>query len=138
VRIWARYLDQVARASELLDELAAVPFSAKTLCQIAEDLDAYLHAELHDFERAAQAKPRFHHDCQECIYLGQFEEYDLYWCGQGGLPTVLARWSDRGADYLSGMPSPQLREKCPSYPPVEAWRRAKVAGLDVSSVFEVS
>ena len=40
------------------------------------------------------------------FFLGKFEEYDLYFCKQGvNLPTVLARFSDVGYDYLSGMVS---------------------------------
>lgn len=50
------------------------------------------------------APPRFQHDCDNCIYLGQHEEYDLYYCTQGGdWPTVIARYGDEGSEYTSGL-----------------------------------
>lgn len=42
------------------------------------------------------------HDCDACKPLGQFGEYDLYYCGQRGDPTVIARYGPDG-DYLSGL-----------------------------------
>lgn len=59
-------------------------------------------------KRIPQAgKPRFQHDCDRCVFLGAFSEEnhncDLYFCSQGGLgPTLLARYSDKGPDYVSG------------------------------------
>lgn len=51
-----------------------------------------------------QNTPRYIHDCKECIYLGQKDEYDLYFCNQGGLlNTVIARFGNEGPDYISGM-----------------------------------
>lgn len=49
---------------------------------------------------------RYQHDCSRCLYLGQFEEYDLYYCEQviGG-QTVLARYGNEGSEYLSGIHS---------------------------------
>jgi hypothetical protein len=47
--------------------------------------------------------PRHRHDCQQCIFLGIVDHFDLYWCSQGGsMPTVIARASDEPSDYLSG------------------------------------
>lgn len=50
--------------------------------------------------------PRFKHDCNSCIFLGQYNEYDLYFCPPhekaskaGG--SLIARDSDRGQDYTS-------------------------------------
>ncbi len=52
----------------------------------------------------AQYPPRrYQHDCTACVYLGHFEEYDLYVCPQGGIPTVIARFSSEGPDYQSGL-----------------------------------
>lgn len=46
---------------------------------------------------------RYHHDCDNCRPLGQFEEFDLYVCPeQVGGPTVIARFGLDG-DYLSGL-----------------------------------
>lgn len=48
-------------------------------------------------------KPRYTHDCEKCMYLGNFEKYDLYWCMQGvNIPTVIARYGDEGSEYTSG------------------------------------
>jgi hypothetical protein len=49
--------------------------------------------------------PWYKHDCTNCTFLGQFEEYDLYYCPQGNIPTVIARFSDDGPDYTSGLNS---------------------------------
>ncbi len=46
--------------------------------------------------------PRYDHDCPCCIFLGKEEQYDLYYCRQMGMPTVIARFGPDG-DYLSGM-----------------------------------
>lgn len=68
--------------------------------------------------------PRFAHDCTACVFLGtntlpdsEVAWYprvaDLYFCNQGGfLPTVIARYSDDGPDYSSGLAfrsNPHLR-----------------------------
>ena len=74
--------------------------------------------------------PKFHHDCDACIFLGTYttawtresrpdlaeypERYeprtaDLYACCVGGplkqtrVSTYIARWSDDGPDYTSGL-----------------------------------
>jgi hypothetical protein len=49
---------------------------------------------------ALSVKPRFEHDCTKCIFTGQDEEFDFYYCPpfQG---TVVARYSDDGPDYTS-------------------------------------
>lgn len=48
-------------------------------------------------------KPRFLHDCSACVLLGQDSKHDLYWCPQGHLPTVIARYGGEGPEYLSGL-----------------------------------
>lgn len=45
---------------------------------------------------------RHEHDCSGCTFLGHYKEYDLYWCPQGGHPTLIARYGTCG-DYLSGL-----------------------------------
>jgi len=44
---------------------------------------------------------RFEHDCDDCVYLGQYKAYDLYCCVKE--PTVIARFSSDGPDYASGL-----------------------------------
>ncbi len=62
--------------------------------------------------------PMFQHDCDECIYLGPHKgeadiKYDLYACVVG-FKTVVARYSGKGEDYVSGLDavnhSPELQE----------------------------
>lgn len=45
--------------------------------------------------------PRYKHDCKACVYVGQYQEYDLYACPQYSLPTIIARYSSEGSHYLS-------------------------------------
>jgi len=67
---------------------------------------------------------RFSHDCKACTPLGQFEEYDLYHCMQGGsMPTVLARYGNEGPEYVSGLFSVS------EGPLFEAQNRARARGL---------
>ncbi len=62
--------------------------------------------------------PLFQHDCDDCVSLGEHKigevDADLYFCTQGGIrDTVVARYSDDGPDYSSGlefMHNPFLRE----------------------------
>lgn len=77
-------------------------------------------------------KPFYIHDCPNCTFLGLYVEnegneeatpYDLYYCKQGTLPTVIARYGDAGHDYYSGMNFDSI----PSL--AEAQRRAKDRGL---------
>ena len=49
-----------------------------------------------------EKNPRYEHDCKSCAYLGQYREYDLYYCPQHEFPTVIARFG-KGPDYKSGM-----------------------------------
>jgi len=81
-------------------------------------------------------QPHFAHDCTACVFLGGYvwneDYYDLYWCMQlGKFPTVIARWSDNGQDYLSGIPSEGTQRTAPWYAPVVAYERAKMRGLQV-------
>ena len=49
--------------------------------------------------------PKFVHDCECCKFLGHFSGQDLYFCPQPlfNTPTVVARWSSEGPDYMSGL-----------------------------------
>ena len=66
---------------------------------------------------------RYQHDCDQCKPLGEFNEFDLYFCDSqlGNIPTVIARYGDSGEQNFSGIgsSSPQL---------VEAEKRAKKKG----------
>lgn len=44
--------------------------------------------------------PRFKHNCLHCIFLGVFNEYDLYGCPKN--KTILARFGNNEIDYVSG------------------------------------
>jgi hypothetical protein len=53
-------------------------------------------------------KPKFEHDHDCCVFLGHWDggqrPADLYYCDQGiGEDIVLARYSDEGSDYQSGL-----------------------------------
>lgn len=71
------------------------------------------------------SRPRFTHDgCPRCVFLGNWEDHDLYFCPQNGMPTVLARYGDEGSHYLSGVEAAHL---VPALG--EAKRRAEINGL---------
>jgi hypothetical protein len=55
--------------------------------------------------------------------LGEWKEFDLYFCPQHGVPTVIARYGPDG-DYQSGLPA---ADAIPALG--EAKRRAIAAGL---------
>ena len=52
-------------------------------------------------------KPNYEHDCNNCVYLGDTfdnearKTVDLYFCSS--TPTLIARHSSDGPDYISGM-----------------------------------
>lgn len=57
--------------------------------------------------------PIYPHDCDNCIYLGNYKgKEDLYFCPQEGMPTVISRYGE-GENYMSGIESakyfPELR-----------------------------
>ncbi len=56
----------------------------------------------HDRLKLDISAPRHRHDCDECSFLGRFDEYDLYACTKGPMPTVIARYGDEGRHYKSG------------------------------------
>lgn len=56
-------------------------------------------------ERLPLDGPVFAHDCDACIFLGHYEDSDLYFCGKEmGLGTVIARYGGDGPAYASGLP----------------------------------
>ncbi|HVS78832.1 MAG TPA: hypothetical protein VHD84_00885 [Candidatus Saccharimonadales bacterium] len=66
-------------------------------------------------------QPRYEHDCDDCVFLGQWGIYDLYYCPRE--PTVLARTGPDG-EYRSGMCFVGISE-----PLTEAYNRAVERGL---------
>ena len=67
---------------------------------------------------------RYGHDCEICTFLGQFEDYDLYFCPQkSGNFTVLARWGEY-EKYYSGIAFAKNFN-----PLAEAEKRAREKGL---------
>lgn len=69
-------------------------------------------------------EPRYTHDCDDCKFLGHFENYDLYACRQSWGPTVIARYGDEGGEYISGL---TVSNKFPAL--TEAKRLAAERGL---------
>lgn len=70
--------------------------------------------------------PLYKHDCNECIFLGRFNQKDLYFCDQNKtLPTILVRHSSKDSDYTSGLEFGANAAKDSESPVGEAYRRAK-------------
>lgn len=70
--------------------------------------------------------PRYTHDCVDCEFLGEWKEYDLYFCTQGGVrATVIGRYGNEGPDYSSGLFCAD--ERMPEL--AEAKKRAQERGL---------
>jgi hypothetical protein len=42
-------------------------------------------------------KPKFKHDCSNCVFIGRMEGHDIYRCRK----SVIARYGDEGWEYLS-------------------------------------
>jgi len=60
--------------------------------------------------------------CPSCKYLGFYKEHDLYYCPQGGFPTLIAH--DEDGDYKSGMFMNGTDDHI-----TEAYKRAKAKGF---------
>lgn len=46
-------------------------------------------------------QPRYEHDCRSCLFLGQYQKFDLYFCPKD--PTIIARYSSDPSCYHSGI-----------------------------------
>lgn len=60
-----------------------------------------------DYELESNEK-HYKHKCDSCIFLGNWTEYglfiyDLYFCNQDNLPTVIARYGNDPSHYHSGL-----------------------------------
>jgi len=95
------------------------------------DVSAIANPELDTLIRSLYLyPPKYKHDCRVCVFLGRYKEFDLYYCTQGGkADTILARYSDEGPDYLSGMPNREFTYNSPFHPRTEGYFRAKKLGL---------
>lgn len=79
------------------------------------------------------ARAPFIHDCTACTPLGQYGEFDLYYCQQGiGWPTVIARYGHEGSEYRSGL---GFSDRCDEL--AEAKRRAEALGLNTRATDEI-
>lgn len=63
-------------------------------------------------------------------FLGRYGRFDLWYGPDPAEPTLVARWSRHGPDYVSGLPFGWVEDR-PESPLVEARRRAELMGLDV-------
>lgn len=77
--------------------------------------------------------PNYMHDCDACVFLGEADDYDLYWCSQGGgtnISTVIARFSSNGPDYISGLAHARGNEKL-ALAVVRAFRKGLLDDADL-------
>ena len=61
---------------------------------------------------------RYKHDCNSCISLGVFGDYDLYFCKED---TVIARYGNKGKENISA----SIKDGFSNYALKEAEKRAK-------------
>ena len=73
--------------------------------------------------------PKFKNTCEKCTYLGYFRGHDLYYCMQGGFPTILARFGNDESSYVSGMQFAENDKDVHNSEMGEAYRRSVVMGL---------
>lgn len=74
--------------------------------------------------------PQFEHDCDRCLFLGRYNNVDLYVCARSNIAdTVIARHSSEGSDYTSGLIFAH-RNIIPDLS--EAMERAIARGIDCS------
>ena len=45
--------------------------------------------------------PRYTHDCDQCRFLGQIDQYDLYFCERADEGSAIARYGNDGPEYAS-------------------------------------
>jgi NCAIR mutase (PurE)-related protein len=78
---------------------------------------------------------RYEHDCDRCTFLGEHGAVDLYVCARNGAAdTVIARRSDEGSDYSSGL----VFAHTGAIPDLtEAKRRAEALGIDCSQEYGI-
>ena len=79
---------------------------------------------------AYSSEPQYAHDCDQCAFLGHFDGYDIYICGDGPNTTILGRNEDSSGGYsslpfraLRSLSSPGELLKAPS------WFKAALLGI---------
>lgn len=86
-------------------------------------------------------KPIFKHECDKCIFLGGYtgnngSYADLYYCLQLGIPTVIARYSDEGDDYVSGLQFASAKGTGFEKPFIAVMREAKRRAIEKGLINE--
>ena len=46
-------------------------------------------------------KPQFKHDCENCLFIGIFHDFDVYICLGTEAGSMIARYGDDGPQYAS-------------------------------------
>jgi hypothetical protein len=72
--------------------------------------------------------PRYTHDCDTCLYLGNFEGADLYVC-DNEQTTYIARYANGGPDYVSTRLDILQLTGYMAWPPILEARRRHVLAL---------
>lgn len=57
--------------------------------------------------------PRYMHDCDQCLFLGTYDFYDLYYCDKE--PTIICRFTNDPCDYSSGLVFAIVENAKPQY-----------------------
>lgn len=89
----------------------------------------HVDGKLTGFVAVPSPQPRYKHDCGHCVYLGEFNDFDLYYCDHYDV-TVVARWGDEmmKTKHLLGNPNKNDPEL------IEAVNRAKLRGYKIEYV----
>ena len=69
-------------------------------------------------------KPQYKHDCENCLFIGVFNNFDVYICLGTEAGSMIARFGDEGSQYAScniALLHHILNENVPY---AKAWREA--------------
>lgn len=82
-------------------------------------------------ENFSKTKPKFKHDCPDCMFLGRHMGTDLYYCPQAGNGTIIVRYSSEPSDNSSGIVFGQMAVTNGEFnrPIAQAYMRAKALNL---------
>lgn len=82
------------------------PYVSSHCEKCGSGIEAWRAGDCHFCRNAQVMGPEYEHDCPNCTFLGKFEDdeviFDLYYCGNP-MQTVVARYSDDGPKYVSGI-----------------------------------
>lgn len=77
---------------------------------------------------------RYQHDCKKCVSLGEYQEYDLYFCSQiifgESWSTLIGRYGNSGEEFKSR----PLRNGF--WTPVQPWERVAIKIAMQENLFE--